>query len=161
MPLTYIFYSIRSHPEEVKVVSGPNPSEDTEIIVEEEIQHSNYNDLRNKIKERSKQLPELSHKPLYDLHCTYTIPQTPTTPAREINCTNLTQTIYDSIEWDSPSTDAVFEAIFYTLQGTDGDSSFDSLNTTGNSGTSLDCVLQQLEHIIAKLCRVPPLFAWR
>jgi len=150
MPTHWITYFRLRRPETIYSVHELHPYDDCRIIGDEEIEHNNYNDLCNKIRARLKQLLNIQNEPLFYLSCDY----------RRANSTawfkieSLNQQGYDSIDWNLPDQErAMFDVLYYTLQGTSEDSSSDSVNTSDSSMSveSLGCALRRLECILNSL----------
>lgn len=165
MPTTTIVYMRRKRSEDVREWNI-NETPDTEEIAREEIQHDSYDDLRRKIRERLKQLLRLDSfdsEPLYDLSCVY-FREVPTGDVLRRFSEYFTQDVYNTIDWDLPEQiRARLEAVYYTLQGpeydssvsgTNPDASSDALDVTNSSGDTsllLGYVLKRLDNVLSRL----------
>ena len=152
MTITPIQYNRRLEGEFVYERGTDDEQEEMVEIVEETIEHHNYDELCAKIRSRFKELLNLRHVPLFDLRCEYIeIPETLNGPHRDRFTNQLTRGIYDSIDWDMQwGRHARFTAIYYTLQDSNGDSSFDDVNTSNSSGSAeaLGFALKRLDHVL-------------
>ena len=160
MPISHIYYYRQNRALDVH-----DAGRQDEIIANESIRHFNYDDLRAKISARFKRLLGIQYEPLYDLACDYY------RAVRDDNgvvvydqhnyATNCRRDIYDSIEWELvDQSRGFFAATYYTLRGTENDSSLDQsgsnastneINLMDTSTESLHCVLERLDGILEQL----------
>ncbi len=156
MPITPIKYKRRVEPEYVYDDDANDEREQVITIVEETIEHFDYEDLCAKIKVRLKELLNLQYEPLFDLCCDYTLLHTDHQFGGERKWSDhFTKDNYDSIDWylqeDVETT--CFTAIYYTFRESNEDSSFDDVNTSNSSGSAeaLGFALKKLENVLDRL----------
>ena len=134
-------------------------------LADETVEHFDYDDLRAKIRERFKELLGIQQAPLFDLSCDYYIPDTDVNDdlfgVIRTNVSNCTRDVYNQIDWEFVDNEhAYFVATYYTLQGTEEDSSLDGTSNDASSDAisimdssrdSLGCVLKRLDHMLERL----------
>ena len=162
MPTTNITYYIQHRPVDVR---EENNHEGLVELADETVEHFDYDDLRAKIRERFKELLGIQQAPLFDLSCDYYIPDTGVNGnlfgAIRTNESNCTRDVYNQIDWEFVDNEhAYFVATYYTLQGTEEDSSLDDTSNDASSDAisimdssrdSLGCVLKRLDHMLERL----------
>lgn len=156
MPITSIKYERRVEPEYVYDEDTNDESAQVIAIVEETIEHFDYEDLCAKIKVRFKELLNLQYEPLFDLCCDYVILPTHHQNGGVIKRSeHFTKDNYDSIDWYLQEDEDVtcFTAIYYTFRQSNGDLSFDNVDTPNSSGSAeaLGFALRRLECILNTL----------
>lgn len=154
MPTTPIVYMRLDRPEDVYEVDHDYNSVPYVIVSEETIEHDDYNDLRDKIRRRFKELFSLQHEPLFDLRMEYNM-EDANSSLHLAFTENFTQHLYDRLDWNlQEEHESHLEAIYYTYRGTNDESSTDSVNSSDNSINSvsvqlfcgqLGCTLLKLE----------------
>ena len=153
MPTTPIVYMRLDRPEDVYEVDHDYNSVPYVIVSEETIEHDDYNDLRDKIRRRFKELFSLQHEPLFDLRMEYNM-EDANLSLHGAFTENFTQHLYGILDWNlQEEHESHLEAIYYTYRGTNDESSSDSVNTSDSSMSveSLGCVLRRLECILNSL----------
>ena len=160
MPTTDIKYCRRDRPVDVRgrdTDSDGSLSDGLVELADETVEHFDYDDLRAKIRERFKELLGIQQAPLFDLSCDYYIPDSNVNGnlfgAIRTNESNCTRDVYNQIDWEFEDNEhAYFVATYYTLQGTEEDSSLDdAISIMDSSRDSLNCVLKRLDNMLERL----------